>query len=272
MKYKQNLHTHTNYVDGKDSPEELVLEAIARGFDSLGFSEHTYVKYIDEDGQLTPTKMEEYKAEINALKEKYKGTIDIFCGLEYDNVSELDTTGYDYLLGSVHRINYSFDTARTDRNLSVTMGLMRGLYNGTALEFAKTYFADVASLPDKKNIDIIGHFDLLIKNNPKAKFIDASSREYLSLGYEAIHALKGRVPFFEVNTGAIARSGGKTPYPQYEFLCELRKCGFGAVITSDCHSKKYLDCYFDGAREYLASAGFRSKWVLTPSGFKEIEL
>ena len=70
------------------------------------------------------------------------------------------------------------------------------------------------------------------------------------------------------------RSGrrGKTPYPQYEFLCELRKCGFGAVITSDCHSKKYLDCYFDGAREYLASAGFRSKWVLTPSGFKEIEL
>lgn len=35
---KQNLHTHTTFCDGVDAPEELIREAMARGFDSLGFS------------------------------------------------------------------------------------------------------------------------------------------------------------------------------------------------------------------------------------------
>ena len=44
---KQNLHTHTNYTDGKDEPEELVLEAIKRGFSSIGFSEHSFMYFSD---------------------------------------------------------------------------------------------------------------------------------------------------------------------------------------------------------------------------------
>ena len=38
LKHKQNLHIHTTYADGKDKPEEIVVEAINRGFDSIGFS------------------------------------------------------------------------------------------------------------------------------------------------------------------------------------------------------------------------------------------
>lgn len=37
MYQKQNLHTHTCFCDGKDTPEELIQEALKRGFDSLGF-------------------------------------------------------------------------------------------------------------------------------------------------------------------------------------------------------------------------------------------
>ena len=39
---KQNLHIHTTYSDGKDSPEEIILKAIEKGFDCIVFSEHTY--------------------------------------------------------------------------------------------------------------------------------------------------------------------------------------------------------------------------------------
>ena len=28
VEYKQNLHTHTTYCDGKDTPEEMILRAI----------------------------------------------------------------------------------------------------------------------------------------------------------------------------------------------------------------------------------------------------
>ena len=40
MTEKQNLHTHSSYCDGKDTPEELVLYAISAGFSSIGFSGH----------------------------------------------------------------------------------------------------------------------------------------------------------------------------------------------------------------------------------------
>ena len=47
MKYRQNLHTHTTFCDGKDTPEELVEAAIAKGFDSIGFSGHSYMYYSE---------------------------------------------------------------------------------------------------------------------------------------------------------------------------------------------------------------------------------
>lgn len=43
MYQKQNLHTHTCFCDGKDTPEEMIQEALKRGFDSLGFSMHSYL-------------------------------------------------------------------------------------------------------------------------------------------------------------------------------------------------------------------------------------
>jgi len=42
MNHKQNLHIHTTYADGKDTPEQMILTAIERDFDSIGFSEHSY--------------------------------------------------------------------------------------------------------------------------------------------------------------------------------------------------------------------------------------
>ena len=66
---------------------------------------------------------------------------------------------------------------------------------------------------------------------------------------EAIWALKGKIPLFEVNTGAISRGYRTSPYPQMEFLRELHICGFCAVITSDCHDAEKLDCGFELAAE-----------------------
>ena len=45
MKNKQNLHTHTLFGDGVDTPEQMVRYAIEKNFDSLGFSEHSYMFY-----------------------------------------------------------------------------------------------------------------------------------------------------------------------------------------------------------------------------------
>ena len=42
---KINLHSHTTYCDGKNSPEEMALAAMDRGFDVFGFSGHSYTAF-----------------------------------------------------------------------------------------------------------------------------------------------------------------------------------------------------------------------------------
>ncbi len=269
---KQNLHIHTTYADGKDSPEEIVLAAITKEFDSIGFSEHTYMKFSNYPYQMTIEKMQKYKDEIHRLKEKYKNQIEIFCGLEYELFSEVTANDFDYIIGSVHYLDFDGKKIGFDKGVDETQDFINENFNGDALKFAEKYYQTLLLLPQKLSVDIIGHFDLITKTNEIRPFLDVRSNEYLNLGYEAIHNLKGKIPFFEVNTGAIARGYRTIPYPQIEFLKEFKKCGFGAVITSDCHNKDFLDCNYCEAKEVLEEAGFNTKWILTVDGFKEVEL
>ena len=269
MQNKQNLHMHTVYTDGKDQPEEMVLEAIRRGFDSVGFSEHSYMRY-SRSHQMLLEQTGAYQAEILSLKEKYRGAIDIYCGLEVELFSEMPQESFDYLIGSVHYLECDGQIAGFDRGLEETLSYVNKYFGGDGLAFAKHYFRTLCSLPEKADFDILGHFDLITKNNEKGRFIDTSSREYLHAGFEAIHALRGKIPLFEVNTGAIARGYRADPYPQREFLRELQSCGFGAVISSDCHDKNFIDCHYEEARQLLLQAGFQSRWILTEGGFREV--
>ncbi len=41
MNEKINLHTHSKFSDGRNTAEEHILAAIAKGFTVLGFSEHS---------------------------------------------------------------------------------------------------------------------------------------------------------------------------------------------------------------------------------------
>ena len=272
MNNKQSLHIHTTYADGKNKPEELVIRAIERGFGSIGFSEHSYLAYPVSSHQMTVADTENYKREIAQLKSKYKGKIDIFCGMEYDIYSDLSTDGFDYLIGSVHLLDCGGDISDFDLGPEATHEYIDKHFDGDGLAFVKRYYETVATFPSVKSVDILGHFDIVVKNNEKLGFVDTASKEYLDLGYAAIHSLRGKIPFFEVNTGAIARGYRSIPYPQMEFLKEFRRLGFGAVLNSDCHNKDFIDCYYDEATQLLIEAGYKTKWILTTDGFKEVAL
>ena len=71
-----NYHTHTTYCDGKNTAEEMVRQAIKSGLSQIGFSGHSYTSF-DEEPCMSRQGTEEYKKEINALKQKYKDKIKI---------------------------------------------------------------------------------------------------------------------------------------------------------------------------------------------------
>lgn len=269
MVYKQNLHIHTNLCDGADAPEEMVRAAISNGFDSLGFSGHSFMTYSD---YITDDKTEEYKKEISRLKELYKDKIKLYMGLEVDMYSEPDMADYDYLIGSVHYLKKGDQYLGFDRGQNVVEDLINKHFGGNGIEYAKLYYKTLAELPKYGDFDIIGHFDLITKHSDNIQFFDETSKEYLDAAFEAAYALMGKISLFEVNTGAIARGYRKTPYPSIPIIKKLKELGFGVVITSDCHNKNMIDCYYDESVELLKSCGFKEKFILTESGFKEVAL
>ena len=70
----RDFHMHTTFCDGKNSAEEMVLAAMEKGFDYIGFSDHAPMNF--DDGCAMPeAALPAYAAEILRLKEKYKDHI-----------------------------------------------------------------------------------------------------------------------------------------------------------------------------------------------------
>ena len=272
MGYKQCLHTHSIFCDGKDTLEEMVLSAIEKDFDSIGFSGHSFMD-IYSDFSMGEEKAAAYKAEIARLQQVYGDKIKIYCGLEKDNYTKVSTEGYDYLIGSVHCVQYGDTLLFVDWTADRTWDAIRGVFHGDGIAYAKTYFEAVADLPNHGSFDILGHFDLLTKFIEKEPdMFDTTDPEYRKAAVQAAQALVGKVKYFEVNTGAISRGYRTTPYPDPFIIKEMKCLGFGAIISSDCHDRNFLDCGYDMAKQLLLDAGYTEHYVLKDEGFVAIPL
>ena len=272
MEHKQNLHTHSVFCDGRNTPEEIVETAISRGFHSLGFSMHCDPLTSGKNPEF-PEKFKKYKEEILRLKAEWRGKFPIYLGVEYDAYADNfeAVTDCDYRIGSVHYLKGENSLIKIDRREpSAIEECVKQNFGGDFMKFSSAYYDALSELPDMGSFDIIGHFDLLTKHAESLPQFDTQCDTYRKLAENAISALRGRIPFFEVNTGAIARGYRSKPYPDMYILRKMKENGFGAVITTDCHNMQYLDCYMEDARELLREAGYTSRYILTDNGFDEV--
>lgn len=265
---KQNLHTHTIYCDGKNTVEEMILAACEKGFQSIGFSSHSFMQ-----GRTLPQQLiYDYKAEIAFMKKKYANQIEVFCGLECEMLGETELTGFDYLIGAVHYFRFGEEFVSFDRDLEDVQSMIKQYFDGDGMAYAKAYYQELSKLPQYGEFDIIAHFDLITKFSEKASLLDETSKEYRWAAIEAAEALAGKIPYFEVNTGALTRGYRTSPYPNIFLLQELKRLGFGAIISTDCHDARFLDYKYQEAVELLKRCGFKERFILTKNGFIPIEL
>jgi len=271
--FKQNLHTHSTWCDGRATPREMVERAIELGLDSIGFSSHTHMDYSDFLPRVTHESTEAYKREIRALKEEYRGRIEIYLGLELDVFSDGDVSGLDYLIGGVHSIRgRDGRLVDFDGREAHFRQVIDECCGGDGMELARRYYEAVAELPTLAKCDIIAHFDLVTKHSEKVCFFDEESEEYRYMALNAVHAIAGRIPYFEVNVGAIARGYKSVPYPAPFLAREMLECGMGAVIGTDCHHPEFLFENVDLGIELLRSVGAREVFVLREGGFEPIKI
>ena len=259
---KTNYHTHTVWCDGKNTPEEMIVSAIEKGFDVLGFSSHS--TYPDDNACTVPAaKLPGYFAELRSLAERYADRIRVLCGVEADYIpgtTDPDRSRYaefkpDYIIGSVHYV-VAPDGARVSVDHSPDL-LNEGIlqhFGGDVKSYLCAYFAQEREMAERFDFDVVGHPDLCRKFNMKHTYFDEKADWYLDeLKHTAeVFARSGKL--VEVNTGAISRGWMDDAYPSPVFRDMLRDCGVRFVLNSDSHAAETLDCAFDrfgGAEDFV---------------------
>ncbi|MBQ4362140.1 MAG: histidinol-phosphatase [Lachnospiraceae bacterium] len=287
---KQNLHTHTVYCDGKSTPEEIVLTAIDRGLDSIGFSGHAYTS-CDEGYCMMRDDIGKYRRDVLALKEKYADRIRIYCGIEQDYYADPLSYSWDYVIGSVHYLLADGVFIPVDENRETLERAAAEHFNGDIYSLIELYYKTVARVVQVTGCDIIGHFDIIRKFNDDGTLFDASHPDYMIVwsraldmiftgadtglfktGFQRSGACADGAPIFEINTGAISRGYCALPYPSIDILRSVNARGGRIMITSDSHEADTIDAYYDLARDIALDAGFTEQTVLTEDGFVSVPL
>jgi len=282
---RANYHTHCDYCDGRASAAEMAAAAAAAGYSILGFSSHCPLPF-PADGNMELSRLGEYRDEIRALGRDWaERGLEVLYGLEIDYIevqcSPRDAVfaeaGLDFSIGSVHYIDLpgsgrfavDYDGEEVARWLSLYSG---GKDAGRA--FYEAYYENLARLIEPGGFDILGHFDLVRKNNGarpdgRGRYFDESSAGYLDAAFAAARLLKGTDIVAEINVGGMARGKVSSPYPILPILKELRSLGVRITFSADAHAPGHLGAHLEDARELARAAGYDSVAILTRGSWTE---
>ncbi len=193
-----------------------------------------------------------YSQEIDRCREKYGDKLWLGRGMEIgephlDKCRSLldkavEEMNLDFIIGSVHNIG------------SVKMRLF--LQGKSNEELYHDYFAEILTMVQKADFDVVGHLDLAKRYAFKelGNYDFAAFRDILTeILTEVIRQGKG----IEINTSGW-RNAVDEPHPSLEVLQLYHELG-GKYITigSDAHDTKNMASYFTQAADLLKQAGFQ---------------
>ncbi|MBQ6420790.1 MAG: histidinol-phosphatase HisJ family protein [Clostridia bacterium] len=252
LRIRSNIHTHTTFSDGKHTPDEMAQAAIAKGFETLGISDHSFTFF--DVGYCLPREREPaYREAVLALKEAYRGRLEICCGMELDRFSDpAITEGLDYFICGVHYVYANGVYHPVDNCAAATERAVREGCGGDESKYVRLYYEAVADCIALKPL-YVAHLDLLTKFST----IDETSAFYRKTALETLDALLDAGMPIEVNTGAMARGAKDIPYPSFFLLRRVAERNGSVIFGSDCHDRAKLDYAFADAMELVKAAGVR---------------
>ena len=265
------LHTHTVFCDGKDDVETVCRAAFEKGLVAVGFSSHAPV---DTTGLVTgwhmkSARLAEYIDEVHAARRRWEGKIAVYLGLELDYIRGLRSPAdrdiqdlhLDYAIGSVHYLvpprgaPFTVDGPAEELEQGIAEG-----YGGDGEAMMNAYWDAVGEMAALGGFDIIGHFDLVKKNNGAGLWFSMGSHYMRRVeGIAASLGSSGLV--VEVNTGGLTRDYITETYPSLPILRLLRRYTVPVMINADAHRAADLDSHYEKARQTMLEAGYQSHVV-----------
>ena len=272
------IHTHTNFCDGADDIETCCHAAHRKGLESLGFSGHAPIfrkTGFRSNSNMSDEKLREYIEAVRAAKKRWEGKLPVYLGLEVDFIPGLTgpadrdyrEMNLDFIIASVHFVIPPRGEPFTvdDSYEIVCKGIKEG-YGGDPMGMVESYFNSEEAMIRAGCFDVLGHSDLVKKNNsgPSAKGLSAARNIFFS---EETAYYRGRTAALaqlmagtgfkgEVNTGGINRGKIKDCYPSPAFLKLFWEQGVQMVINADAHRAEDVDGHYREARETMLAAGY----------------
>ncbi len=281
-----NLHTHTNYSDGSSDPEDYIKEAIHQGFDTLGFSDHSPVRFKNNFA-IREEELEQYIQTILKLKVAYSKAgetpgINILLALEVDYIPGktypvdhyLENHTFDYFIGSVHLVKNE-DSGKLwfidGPDIMIYDKGLKEIFSGDARTAVTAYYKQIQEMIVTLKPDIVGHLDK-IKMYNRDRYFSEEEAWYLKLVEETLDLAANARCVIEVNTRGIYKKRSETLFPGLEILKKILLRNIPVTITSDAHKPHELSLGFEEARKLLIELGFGATWVKRSDGWKEVPL
>lgn len=267
-----NYHIHSTYCDGQNSLEEMVEAAIKAGLISIGLTSHMALPF-DNHWALREEKVPDYFDEIDQLKIKYVDQIEIYKSLEIDyfmdrvGISQTAKTvvpQLDYVLMSIHslgstRVEKLFHIDESPENFKAGIDKY---YGGSVKAFVCDYYQAIGDMAIHYRPDIIGHLDLIKKNNHDKRFFNDQESWYQEALGNCLDRIFESGSIVEINTGADMRSPGVGRYPSDWMIPEMKKRNIPITICGDSHSVAGITYGYEEARQVLLESGYEEYWRL----------
>lgn len=270
---RSNYHIHSTYCDGRDSMEAMARAACASGLDHIGFSSHAPLKYPESDWTLARDRLDDYFANIAVLAEAYRPQMAVAKSLEVDYY--LDDGGLspemealvpqlDYWIGSIHCMGALADGR--EASIDYTMENMEAgiahCFGGDVRRLVKAYYRGIADLALRYKPDILGHFDLIKKNNEEGCLFDEEADWYIKAWQEALDAIAESGVIVEINTGGLIRFGKRCLYPSWPMIEEIYRRHIPITVNGDSHSVEGIAYAYPQMAERLKAIGFQGIMIL----------
>jgi histidinol-phosphatase (PHP family) len=222
------------------------------------------------DWHLSEDRLEEYCGAVRRARHAWAGRIAVFLGLEVDYIRGLispadrdfQELGLDYIIGSVHYIlSPGGELVTVDGPPEDFEKLVREQFAGDGERLMRIYWKALREMIRAGGFDILGHADVIKKNNPGGIWFSLEGEAYRE-ELEKTAALlgselrTGRSLTVEINTGGLNRNKTPDTYPSLSLLRLLAAEGVPVTISADAHRAAELGGHYDRARTNLLAAGY----------------
>jgi histidinol-phosphatase (PHP family) len=274
------LHSHNFFCDGKNKPEDYIQYAVYKGFTQYGFSSHAPLK-IYTKWAMKHENLEKYASEIDLLKEKYNGKIDIFKSLEIDYIPDdtysfnyfKEKIGLDYTVGSIHLVKnpHNQKILFIDGPQSGFDEGLKDVFDGDIEAAVKQYFKQTIEMIELHQPDILGHMDKVLMNNANRYFTHEDSW-YQEAIAEVLKTAKKHNTIIEINTRSRYQNRWEDTYPGKYLWKSIQDLELPILLSSDAHKPQEIDGFYEQTRKELLDYGFTQQMMIKGNKWTPVDL